>query len=141
MQRNASAHWSGGLKDGKGTLTSPSGVLKSTPYSFATRFESQPGTNPEELIAAAHASCFTMALSAQLGNAGLTPEKLETKATVALDKLEAGWAVTHVLLEVKGRVPKADQAAWEKATQAAKTGCPISKLLNATIDMNAKLEG
>jgi osmotically inducible protein OsmC len=141
MKRSGSAVWQGDLKTGKGTVSTDSGVLANQQYSFGTRFENGKGTNPEELIAAAHASCFTMALSAQLGNAGLTPEKLETKATVALDKLEAGWAVTHVLLEVKGRVPKADQAAWEKATQAAKTGCPISKLLNATIDMNAKLEG
>ena len=141
MKRSGSAVWQGDLKNGKGTVSTDSGVLTNQQYSFGTRFENGKGTNPEELIAAAHASCFTMALSAQLGNAGLTPEKLETKATVALDKLEAGWAVTHVLLEVKGRVPKADQAAWEKATQAAKTGCPISKLLNATIDMNAKLEG
>ena len=141
MKRSGSAVWQGDLKNGKGTVSTDSGVLTNQQYSFGTRFENGKGTNPEELIAAAHASCFTMALSAQLGNAGLTPEKLETKATVALDKLEAGWAVTHVLLEVKGRVPKADQAAWEKAAQAAKTGCPISKLLNATIDMNAKLEG
>ena len=141
MKRSGSAVWQGDLKNGKGTVSTDSGVLTNHQYSFGTRFENGKGTNPEELIAAAHASCFTMALSAQLGNAGLTPEKLETKATVALDKLEAGWAVTHVLLEVKGRVPKADQAAWEKATQAAKTGCPISKLLNTTIDMNAKLEG
>ena len=141
MKRSGSAVWQGDLKTGKGTVSTDSGVLANQQYSFGTRFENGKGTNPEELIAAAHASCFAMALSAQLGNAGLTPEKLETKATVALDKLEAGWAVTHVLLEVKGRVPKADQAAWEKATQAAKTGCPISKLLNATIDMNAKLEG
>ena len=141
MKRSGSAVWQGDLKSGKGTVSTDSGVLANQQYSFGTRFENGKGTNPEELIAAAHASCFAMALSAQLGNAGLTPEKLETKATVALDKLEAGWAVTHVLLEVKGRVPKADQAAWEKATQAAKTGCPISKLLNATIDMNAKLEG
>ena len=141
MKRTGSAVWQGDLKSGKGTVSTDSGVLANQQYSFGTRFENGKGTNPEELIAAAHASCFAMALSAQLGNAGLTPEKLETKATVSLDKLEAGWAVTHVLLEVKGRVPKADQAAWEKATQAAKTGCPISKLLNATIDMNAKLEG
>ena len=141
MKRLGSAVWQGDLKNGKGTVSTDSGVLANQQYSFGTRFESGKGTNPEELIAAAHASCFTMALSAQLGNAGLTPEKLETKATVTLDKLDAGWAVTHILLDVKGREPKADQAAWDKATQAAKTGCPISKLLNATIEMNAKLEG
>lgn len=140
MKRSGSAVWQGDLKNGKGTVSTDSAVLSEQQYSFGTRFENGKGTNPEELIAAAHAGCFTMALSAQLGNAGLTPEKLETKATVTLDKLEAGWAVTHILLEVKGRVPSADHATWEKATQAAKTGCPISKLLNTTIDMNAKLE-
>jgi osmotically inducible protein OsmC len=132
--------WQGDLKSGKGTVTTDSGVLSQTPYSFTTRFENGKGTNPEELIAAAHAGCFTMALSAQLGNAGLTPEKLETTATVTFDKLEAGWTVTNILLNVKGKVPKADVAAWDKATQAAKTGCPISRLLNATITMDAKLE-
>ena len=141
MKRSGSAVWQGDLKSGKGTVSTDSGVLSNQQYSFGTRFENGKGTNPEELIAAAHASCFTMALSAQLGNAGLTPEKLETKATVTLDKPEAGWAVTHIYLDVKGRVPKADHAAWDKATQAAKTGCPISKLLNTTIEMNAKLEG
>ena len=141
MKRSGSAVWQGDLKNGKGLVSTDSGVLQSQQYSFGTRFENGKGTNPEELIAAAHAGCFTMALSAQLGNSGLTPEKLETKATVTLDKQEAGWAVTHILLDVKGRVPNADQAAWDKATQAAKTGCPISKLLNATIEMQAKLEG
>ncbi len=140
MQRKGSAVWQGDLKSGKGTVSTDSGVLSQTPYSFSTRFENGKGTNPEELIAAAHAGCFTMALSAQLGNAGLTPEKLETTATVTFDKLEAGWTVTNILLNVKGKVPKADVAAWDKATQAAKTGCPISRLLNATITMDAKLE-
>jgi len=141
MQRKGSAIWQGDLKTGKGTVSTDSGVLSQTPYSFSTRFESGKGTNPEELIAAAHAGCFTMALSAQLGSAGLTPEKLETSATVTFDKLEAGWTVTNILLNVKGKVPKADQAAWDKATQAAKTGCPISRLFNTTINMQAKLEG
>jgi lipoyl-dependent peroxiredoxin len=141
MKRSGSAVWQGDLKNGKGMVSTDSGVLSNQQYSFGTRFENGQGTNPEELIAAAHAGCFTMALSAQLGNAGLTPEKLETKATVTLDKLDAGWAVTHIHLDVKGRVPKADQAAWEKATQAAKTGCPISKRRQATIEMHAKLEG
>jgi osmotically inducible protein OsmC len=141
MKRSGSAVWQGDLKSGKGTVSTDSGVLAQQQYSFGTRFEDGKGTNPEELIAAAHAGCFTMALSAQLGNAGLTAEKLETKATVTFDKLEAGWTVTHILLDVRGRVPKADQAAWEKATQGAKTGCPISRLLNTTIEMNAKLEG
>jgi osmotically inducible protein OsmC len=141
MKRSGSAVWQGDLKNGKGLVSTESGVLTSQQYSFGTRFENGKGTNPEELIAAAHAGCFSMALSAQLGNSGLTPEKLETKATVTLDKQDAGWAVTHILLDVKGRVPKADQAAWDKATQAAKAGCPISKLLNTTIEMQAKLEG
>jgi lipoyl-dependent peroxiredoxin len=140
MQRKGSAVWQGDLKTGKGTVSTDSGVLSHTPYSFTTRFENGKGTNPEELIAAAHAGCFTMALSAQLGNAGLTPEKLETTATVTFDKLEAGWTVTNIVLHVKGKVPKADLAAWDKATQAAKTGCPISRLLNTTITMDAKLE-
>jgi osmotically inducible protein OsmC len=141
MKRSGSAIWEGDLKSGTGTVSTDSGVLSSQQYSFGTRFENGKGTNPEELIAAAHAGCFTMALSAQLGNAGLTPERLQTTATVNFDKLEAGWTVTNITLDVKGRVPKADQAAWDKATQAAKTGCPISRLLNATITMNAKLEG
>src|SRR5712672_118815 len=128
MQRNASAHWSGGLKDGKGTLTSPSGVLKSTPYSFATRFESQPGTNPEELIGAAHAGCFSMALSGQLGNAGLKAESIETTATVTMEKTEAGFTVTEVHLDTNARVPGASQEAFETAANAAKAGCPISRL-------------
>jgi lipoyl-dependent peroxiredoxin len=140
MQRKGSAVWQGDLKTGKGTVSTDSGVLSQTPYSFTTRFENGKGTNPEELIAAAHAGCFTMALSAQLGNAGLTPETLSTTATVTFDKLEAGWTVTNILLSVKGKVPKADLAAWDKATQAAKTGCPISRLLNTTITMDAKLE-
>src|SRR3984893_6109880 len=127
MQRNASAHWSGGLKDGKGTLTSPSGVLKTTPYSFATRFESQPGTNPEELIAAAHAGCFSMALSAQLGNAGITAEAIDTTATVTLEKLESGFAVTSSHLQVKVKIPGADKAKFEQAANNAKEGSPISR--------------
>src|SRR5262250_1188558 len=139
MQRNASAHWSGGLKDGKGSLTSPSGVLKDTPYSFATRFESQPGTNPEELIAAAHAGCFSMALSAQLGNAGLTAESIDTTATVTLEKTDAGFAITASHLDVTVKIPGADQAKFDEAAKAAETGCPVSKVLNAKITMNAKL--
>jgi len=141
MKRQASAQWAGDLKTGKGTVSTQSGVLSQTQYSFTTRFENGTGTNPEELIAAAHAGCFTMALSAQLGNAGLVPETLETEATVTFDKLDQGWTVTGIHLAVKGKVPKADAAAWDKATQAAKTGCPISRLLNTTISMDAQLEG
>ena len=140
MKRQASAIWQGDLKTGKGTVSSESGVLSTTQYSFGTRFENGPGTNPEELIAAAHAGCFTMALSGQLGGAGLVAEKLETTATLTFEKLDAGWTVTNIHLNVKGKVPKADAAAWEKATQAAKAGCPISRLLNTTITMDAKLE-
>ena len=140
MKRHASAIWQGDLKTGKGTVSSESGILSKTQYSFGTRFENGPGTNPEELIAAAHAGCFTMALSGQLGNAGLVAEKLETTATLTFEKLDAGWTVTQIHLDVKGKVPKADAAAWEKATSAAKAGCPISRLLNATITMDAKLE-
>ncbi len=141
MQRNASAHWSGGLKDGKGTLTSASGVLKNTPYSFSTRFESQPGTNPEELIAAAHAGCFTMAFSAQLGNAGMTAQAIDTTATVTLEKLDAGFTITSVHLQVTAKIPGADPAKFNEAAKNAKEGCPISRLLNTKITMDAKLEG
>ncbi len=141
MKRKGSAVWQGDLKTGKGTVSTDSGVLSKTQYSFSTRFENGAGTNPEELIAAAHAGCFTMALSAQLGNVGLTPEKLETTATLTFDKLDAGWTVTNIQLDVTGKVPQADQAAWQKAAEGAKTGCPISRLLNTTITMNARLEG
>ena len=140
MKRTASAKWQGDLKTGAGEISMASGTLAHTPYSFHSRFEEGKGTNPEELLAAAHAGCFTMALSAQLGEAGLVAEKLETTATVTFDKLEAGWTVTQIHLEVRGHIPKSDAAAWEKATQAAKTGCPISRLLNTTITMDAKLE-
>ena len=141
MKRTASAVWQGDLKSGKGTVSTESAVLSQTQYSFGTRFENGKGTNPEELIAAAHAGCFTMALSGQLGNARLIPDKLETTATLSFEKLEAGWTVTQIHLYVSGTVPKADAAAWEKATAAAKAGCPISRLLNTTITMEAKLEG
>ncbi|MBA5870371.1 MAG: OsmC family peroxiredoxin [Nitrospira sp. CR2.1] len=140
MKRHASAQWNGDLKTGKGTVSTQSGVLSQTQYSFSTRFENGNGTNPEELIAAAHAGCFTMALSAQLGAANLVADRLATTATVTMEKLDAGWTVTSIHVDVKGNVPKADAAAWEKATMAAKTGCPISRLLNTTMTMEAKLE-
>lgn len=140
MQRKASAVWKGGLKDGKGVVSASSGALNNTPYSFATRFENTPGTNPEELIAAAHAACFSMALSAQLTGANLTPSSIETAATLTLEKLDSGWAITAVHLDVKGRVPNADAAAFQKAAENAKTGCPVSKVLKANITMDAKLE-
>lgn len=139
IKRNASAQWNGGLKDGKGTISTGSGVLQKTQYSFGTRFEDGVGTNPEELIAAAHAGCFSMALSGQLTNAGTPPESIETTATVTMEKLDAGFTVTGVHLEVTARVPGIDQAAFDTAAGNAKTGCPISRLLNATITMNAKL--
>jgi osmotically inducible protein OsmC len=140
MIRKASAIWRGGLKDGKGTVTTESGAISGLPYSFAQRFESEKGTNPEELIAAAHAGCFSMALSAQLGGANLTPESIETSAGVSLEKLDSGWTVTKIHLTVQAKVPGADKAAFDKAAQAAKEGCPISKLLKAAaITMDAKL--
>src|SRR4030081_1197854 len=140
MQRKASAEWKGGLKDGKGTVSSASGILSDTPYSFTTRFENAPGTNPEELIAAAHAACFSMALSAQLGGVNLTPESISTAATLTMEKLDAGWTITAVQLDVTARVPKADEAAFRKAAEDAKKGCPVLKVLNANITMNAKLK-
>jgi len=139
MQRKASAVWKGGLKDGKGTVSSTSGVLSNTPYSFTTRFENSPGTNPEELIAAAHAACFSMALSAQLGEAKLTPESISTSATLTMDKLDTGWTITAVHLDVVAKVPGASAAAFNTAAQNAKAGCPVSKVLNAKITMDAKL--
>src|SRR5438128_6774165 len=140
MQRKASAVWKGGLKDGKGTVSATSGVLSNTPYSFTTRFENAPGTNPEELIAAAHAACFSMALSAQLGAANLTPESINTTANLKMEKLDSGWAITSIHLDVSARVPNADEAAFQKAAVDAKAGCPVSKVLNANITMSAKLE-
>ncbi len=140
MKRKASAAWQGGLKDGKGTISTDSGVLANTQYSFSTRFEDGAGTNPEELIAAAHAGCFSMALSGQLGAAGLTAESIKTTASVSLEKTDAGFAITKVHLDVTAKVPGADQAAFEKATTNAKTGCPVSKVLNAEITMTATLE-
>ncbi len=140
MTRKASAVWKGGLKDGKGTISTASGVLSNTQYSFSTRFEQGVGTNPEELIAAAHAGCFAMALSAQLGEAGLKPDSINASAAVTLEKVEAGWTVTASHLDVTARIPGADQAAFEKAANNAKAGCPISRLLNAKITMSAKLE-
>jgi osmotically inducible protein OsmC len=141
MKRKASAEWNGDLKTGKGTVSTDSGALAGKPYSFTTRFENEKGTNPEELIAAAHAGCFTMALSGELGKAGLVPESLKTTATVSLDKLDAGWTITESHLDVVGRIPGASADAFLAAAEAAKKGCPISRLLNATITLEAKLEG
>src|SRR5580698_3141522 len=135
MIRKASAVWTGSLREGKGSITTDSGVLANTQYSFSTRFENAKGTNPEELIAAAHAGCFTMALAAQLGNAGITPQGLETSAAVTMEKLEAGWTITKVHLDVAARIPGGDKAAFETAANNAKAGCPISRLLKAEITM------
>lgn len=140
MRRKASAVWTGGLKDGKGQISTDSGVLSDTQYSFSTRFEDGVGTNPEELIAAAHAGCFSMALSGQLGKAGLTAESIKTTATVRLEKVDEAFAITSVNLEVTAKVPGADQQAFETAANNAKSGCPVSKVLKAEITMEAKLE-
>ncbi|HEY4490818.1 MAG TPA: OsmC family protein [Acidobacteriota bacterium] len=140
MKRKASARWQGGLKDGRGTISTDSGVLRETQYSFSTRFEEGAGTNPEELIAAAHAGCFSMALSGQLGNAGMKAETIDTTAVVTMEKTEAGFTVTAVHLDVTAKVPGANQQAFDTAANNAKTGCPISRLLKAEITMNAHLE-
>lgn len=139
MKRTASAVWNGGIKDGKGTISTQSGVLDATQYSFSTRFEDGIGTNPEELIGAAHAGCFSMALSGQLGAANLVADSIETTATVTLEKDDTGFAITKVHLDVTATIPGADQAAFDTAAQNAKKGCPISKLLKAEITMDAKL--
>ena len=139
MERKASAVWKGGLKDGKGTISAPGGVLKDTQYSFTSRFENGPGTNPEELLAAAHAACFSMALSAQLGAANLTPESINTAATLTMEKQDAGWTITAVHLDVVAKVPGASADAFSTAAKNAETGCPVSKVLNAKITMDAKL--
>jgi lipoyl-dependent peroxiredoxin len=140
IKRNASAQWNGGLKDGKGTISTPSGVLSDTQYSFSTRFEEGAGTNPEELIAAAHAGCFSMALSGQLTTAGTPPESIRTTANLTMEKTDAGFTVTAIHLDVTARVPGIDQSAFDTAANNAKTGCPISRLLNTTITMTATLE-
>jgi osmotically inducible protein OsmC len=139
MKRTASAQWSGDLKSGRGTVSTASGVLSSSPYSFHTRFEDGKGTNPEELLAAAHAGCFTMALSAQLAGAGLTAESLETTCTISLEKQPDGFAITESHLDLTARIPGAAQEAFDKAVQAAKSGCPVSKLYNTSITLAAKL--
>ena len=140
MKRNGSAVWQGNLKQGKGTVSTASGVLSNTQYSFSTRFENGAGTNPEELLAAAHAGCFAMALSAQLGESGLTAERIEATDTITLEKTDGGFAITESHLEVKARIPGASQDAFEKAANNAKAGCPVSKLFNTKITMNAVLE-
>jgi lipoyl-dependent peroxiredoxin len=140
MERAASAVWNGSLKEGKGTITTQSGVLSDAPYSFVTRFENGKGTNPEELIAAAHAGCFTMALSAQLGTMNLTPQSLRAFAKVTLEKLDAGWTISKIHLDVSARVPGITASAFESAAASAKANCPVSRLFKAEITMDTHLE-
>lgn len=139
MKRKASAVWRGGLKDGKGAISTESGALKETQYSFGTRFENGVGTNPEELIAAAHAGCFAMAFSAELGKAGITPESIHTTATVTLEKTDAGFTVTESHLEVTAKVSGADKSKVLEIANAAKAGCPISRLLKTNITMTTAM--
>lgn len=140
MKKTASAHWQGGIKDGKGTISTQSGALANNPYGFNTRFEDQPGTNPEELLGAAHAGCFSMALSKELGDAGMTAESIDTKAEVTLDKVEGGFAISAVHLTLHAKIPGADREAFEQAVETAKNGCPVSKVLNAEITLEATLD-
>jgi len=141
MKKSASATWSGGLKDGQGTISTQTGVLREAPFGFKSRFEDGPGTNPEELIGAALAGCFSMALSLGLGNAGLTPERIETRAEVSLDKQGDGFAITTIALNCRARVPGADADTFGRIAQETKQGCPVSKVLNAEISLDAALEG
>jgi lipoyl-dependent peroxiredoxin len=140
MQRKGSAVWQGDLRTGKGSISTDSGVLKRTQYSFSTRFENGIGTNPEELLAAAHAGCFTMALSGQLGNAGMIAENLETTATVTLEKIGDAFSITTSHLDLVARIPGADKTKFDAAVKAAETGCPVSKLFKAEISVSARLE-
>lgn len=139
IDRKGSAHWEGGLKDGRGSISTQSGALDKRPYGFAMRFEGVPGTNPEELIGAAHAGCFTMALSLILGEAGLTADSLDTTATVTLEKLETGFTITAIHLKLEASIPGTDDAAFQALAAKAKANCPVSKLLNANITLDAAL--
>ena len=139
MQRTASAHWQGGLKDGRGTVSTESGVLSQTQYSFSTRFENGVGTNPEELIAAAHAGCFSMALSAQLDGAGLKADAIDTRAALTFEKVGENFTITKIHLELRAKVPNASEEAFQKAAADAKAGCPVSRVLNAEITLDARL--
>jgi osmotically inducible protein OsmC len=140
MKRKASAVWSGDLKNGKGSISTESGTLKETQYSFSTRFENGVGTNPEELIAAAHAGCFSMAFAAELGRAGFTPDTIHTTATITMDKTDAGFTVTESHLNMTAKVPGIDQPQFNAIANGAKAGCPISRLLNAKVSLDATLE-
>ncbi|TDX26999.1 osmotically inducible protein OsmC [Modicisalibacter xianhensis] len=140
IKKKGSAEWQGSLKQGKGTVSTESGALKQNPYGFNTRFEGQPGTNPEELIGAAHASCFSMALSMILGESELEPESIKTEATVTLEQDDSGFTISAIHLDTRARIPGADQATFEEAANKAKEGCPVSKLFKANITLDAKLE-
>jgi osmotically inducible protein OsmC len=140
MQRSATAVWNGTLKDGKGSISTPSGTLADAPYSFLTRFENAKGTNPEELIGAAHAGCFAMALSAQLSTMNFTPESIKVSATVSLEKLEAGWTISKIHLDLAARIPGITQTAFESAAASAKANCPVSRLFKADISLTSVLE-
>lgn len=139
MDKFASAHWEGDIKKGKGTISTQSGALKEQPYGFNTRFEDEPGTNPEELIGAAHAGCFSMAFSLELGNAGYTADSIDTKAKVTLDKDGDGFSITKIHLDMNAKIPGIDDAEFQKIANGAKEGCPVSKVLNAEITLDAKL--
>jgi osmotically inducible protein OsmC len=141
MKRIGSAVWQGDLKAGKGAVSTQSGVLTDTPYSFSTRFENGAGTNPEELIAAAHAGCFTMALSAALGNAGFTPERLATQAALTLEQVQGNWTITTIDLSLDAKVSGIDRAKFEQIAADAKKNCPVSRVLNATINLQSTLQG
>lgn len=140
MKRRGSAIWKGALRDGRGLVSTESKTLSDASYGFSSRFESGSGTNPEELIAAAHAACFSMALAAELGKAGLNPEEIATQATVTIDKTEEGWRITGIRLDTRARVPDADPAAFQKAAEVTKVNCPVTALLSAPITMTASLE-
>jgi len=140
MKRNATAVWQGTIKDGQGALSTTSGVLADTPYSFKTRFENENGTNPEELIAAAHAGCFSMALSVELEKSGFMPQSIHTRATLTLDRVDSQWSITDVLLEVTAEVDRIDEAGFREIAEGAKAGCPVSRLLRANIKLDAKLD-
>ena len=139
MKKSGSAHWSGNIKEGQGTISTQTGVLREAPYGFKSRFEDGPGTNPEELIGAAHAACYSMALSLGLGEAGLTAESIDTKAVVSLDKDGDGFTISAVHLTCEAKVPGADKATFERIAEATKQGCPVSKVLKAKITLDAKL--
>ena len=139
IKKTGSAHWAGNIKEGKGTVSTESSALKEQPYGFNTRFEGKPGTNPEELLGAAHAGCFSMALSLMLGNEGLTPDSIDTKAIVSLDKKGEGFAITAVHLDVEARIPGTDASTFERIAAQAKEGCPVSQLFDTAITMSARL--